>query len=295
MKPAPFTYYRPTSLGDAAQRLRDGADEGALVIAGGQSLVPMMALRVAYATELIDLNALDGLGTPRVEGDSFVIPTLTRHATFHDTEAAPAPLGALLHGVAEHIAHYPIRQRGTFGGSLSHADPSSEWCLVTATLDGTIHLLSADGPRTVEAADWSDGPMSTTREPDEILTEVHLPLLPGNTLWGFYEFNRRAGDFALGMALCVLEMDGDSVAAARIGLGGIEDHPRRIPEAEDALVGQPLGAASIGAAASAAMQAVDPMEDATTSAEYRRDLTGTVITRALEAARSRAPAPAETA
>ncbi|HBM58215.1 MAG TPA: hypothetical protein DD444_03380 [Citreicella sp.] len=295
MKPAPFTYYRPTSLEDAAQRLRDGADDGALILAGGQSLVPMMALRVAYATELIDLNALDGLDRPRVEGDSLVIPTLTRHATFHDARAAPAPLGDLLACVAAHIAHYPIRQRGTFGGSLSHADPSSEWCLVTATLDGTVCLLSADGPREVAARDWSDGPMSTTRDPDEILTEVRLPLPEASASWGFYEFNRRAGDFALGMALCVINLQDDRITAARIGIGGIEDHPRRLPEAEAALIGRAFDAAAMAAAAEAAMRAVDPMEDATTSAEYRRDLTGTVITRALEAARLRTLALADPA
>lgn len=287
MKPAPFNYYRPTSLKDAAQRLRDGADDGALILAGGQSLVPMMALRVAYATELIDLNALGGLDMPRVDGNSLAIPTLTRHATFHDARAAPAPLGKLLACVAKHIAHYPIRQRGTFGGSLSHADPSSEWCLVTVTLDGTICLLSAEGQREVAARDWCDGPMSTTREPDEILTEVRLPLLATSESWGFYEFNRRAGDFALGMALCVINLQDDRITAARIGLGGIEDHPRRLPEAEKTLIGRNFDAAAIAAAAQTAMRVVDPMEDATTSADYRRDLTGTVITRALEAARLR--------
>lgn len=295
MKPAPFTYYRPTSLEDAAQRLRDGADEGAVILSGGQSLVPMMALRVAYANELIDLNALDGLDIPRVVGDRFVIPTLTPHATFHDRGVAPAPLGDLLAGVAKHIAHYPIRHRGTFGGSLAHADPSSEWSLVTTTLDGVISLISADGSREVPASEWCDGAMSTTREPDEILTELRLPLLSDAARWGFYEFNRRAGDFALGMALCVVEMDGDRITTARVGIGGIEDHPRRLPDAEAALIGKTFDADAIAAAATAAVATVDPMEDATTSADYRRDLAGTVITRALDAARTRVVAPAEPA
>ena len=125
---------------------------------------------------------------------------------------------------------------------------------------------------------------------------ARLPPLPeASASWGFYEFNRRAGDFALGMALCVIDLQDDRITAARIGIGGIEDHPRRLPEAEAALIGRAFDAAAMAAAAEAAMRAVDPMEDATTSAEYRRDLTGTVITRALEAARLRTLALADPA
>ncbi|WP_121066215.1 FAD binding domain-containing protein [Chachezhania antarctica] len=291
MKPAPFAYYRPATLEDAAARLADGADEGAMILAGGQSLVPMMALRVAYPSELIDLNTVPGLDTPRVEGNTLVIPALVRHATFHTPDPAFGPTGDLMASVVRHIAHHPIRQRGTFCGSLAHADPSSEWALTATTLGAELELLSVRGTRRIPIADWIDGAMSTTREPDEILTAAHLPLIPPGSLSGFYEVSRRAGDFALGMALVVLGMDGDRIGEASIGLGGIEEIPRRIPEAEAALQGQPATPESFATAAQAAMDAVDPMSDATTPASYRRDLAGTVIRRALAQAATRLPAP----
>ncbi|WP_158969480.1 FAD binding domain-containing protein [Chachezhania sediminis] len=281
MKPAPFAYYRPTSLEDAAARLAEGVDDGAMILAGGQSLVPMMALRVAYPSELIDLNVLPDLGTPFIDGTALVVPALTRHASFHKADPAFGVTGRMMAEVVRHIAHYPIRQRGTFCGSLAHADPSSEWALTANVLGAELELLSTRGTRRVPIADWCDGAMSTTREPDEILVATHLPLLSETTRTGFCEISRRAGDFALGMALVAIEVQGDTITAARVGLGGIEDAPRRIAEAEAELIGQPATPDTFAKAADAAMAVVEAMGDATTPPEYRRDLAGTVIRRAL--------------
>ncbi len=151
------------------------------------------------------------------------------------------PLGALLAYVARHIAHYPIRMRGTFCGSLAHADPSSEWCLVSATLDATMVAKSTRGERLIAAADFFEGIMSTALAEDELLAEVRLPLLAADTKFGFYEFSRRAGDFAMASSLVTYRLAGGKIADARVGVGGAEPSPRRIAEAEAALNGQAPG------------------------------------------------------
>jgi carbon-monoxide dehydrogenase medium subunit len=183
-----------------------------------------------------------------------------------------------------HIAHHPIRTRGTFCGSLAHADPASEWCLVAATLGAEMVAASRRGTRTIAAKDFFAGIMTTALTEDELLIETRLPLLPPDTRFGFYEFSRRAGDFAIAMALATWRLRDDRMAEPRIGIGGAEPKPRRIAEAEAALAGQKPGAEAFAAAAEAAATAVDAMEDFNYSAEYRRDLVRTVTYRALERA-----------
>lgn len=283
MKPAPFVLHRPATLDDALSILADVSEEGGLVLAGGQSLVPMMALRVAYPPHLVDINNVEGLGTIGVEDDRLVIGATVRHAAFH-RPVVEGCLGDMLAAVSRNIAHYPIRKRGTFCGSLAHADPSSEWCLVARTLDATLTLANVSGHRDVEAADYFVGAMSTAREPDEILVRARLPLLAATATFGFYEFNRRAGDFALGMCLATYSLEGGVMRSVRIGIGGIEETARRAEAAERLLEGQVPGSGIFAEAATAAQDDVDPMEDATTSAEYRRDLTAVVVRRALAGA-----------
>lgn len=285
MKPAPFTLHRPKTLEEAVSILADVADDGGLVIAGGQSLVPMMALRVVYPTDLVDINAIDALGSVRVEGDVLVIGATVRHAAFH-APIVDGCLGGLLAKVSRHIAHYPIRMRGTFCGSLAHADPASEWCLVAATLDAEMHLVNANGTRVVDARDFFTGAMTTSREADELLVEARLPLLSEQAAFGFYEFNRRAGDFALGMALAALEMRDGRMTDVRVGIGGIEEAPRRLDAVEAVLEGKAPDDNLFEAAGKAAAAAVDPLEDPLTSADYRRDLAAVVVRRALQAATS---------
>jgi len=194
------------------------------------------------------------------------------------------PLGRLLAKVVRHIAHYPIRTRGTFCGSIAHADPASEWCLVVAALDAEMVARSASGTRTIPAGEYFRGIMTTALNEDDLLTEVRLPILPADTHCGFYEFNRRAGDFAIAMALVTYRLQNGRMVEPRVAVGGAEPQPRRIATAEQALAGQAPGKPAFEAAAEAAATAVEPLDDVITSAEYRRDLVRTVTRRALEQA-----------
>ena len=281
MKPAPFIRHTPRSVDAAIAALGEYAAQDGRVLAGGQSLVPIMAFRMARPAHLIDINEVAGLDRLAVEDDTLSIGALVRHAAFHRPVAA-GPLGPLLSYVARHIAHYPIRMRGTFCGSLAHADPSSEWCLVAATLGGQLVARSVRGERIIAAADFLEGIMSTALAEDELLCEARLPLLPDDSRFGFYEFSRRAGDFAMAAALVTYRLEGGVIADARVGLGGAEDRPRRIAQAEAALNGQPPDDKAFRAAAEIAAEVIDPLEDAQTSADYRRDLVRAVTRRALE-------------
>jgi carbon-monoxide dehydrogenase medium subunit len=283
MKPAAFRYHAPKTVDQAVALLAEVAPADGRVLAGGQSLVPTMAFRLARPGHLVDINGIDGLDRLATTDGKLAIGACVRHAAFY-RPAADGPLGQLLSTVVRHIAHHPIRTRGTFCGSLAHADPASEWCLVAATLGAEMVAASRRGTRTIAAKDFFAGIMTTALTEDELLIETRLPLLPPDTRFGFYEFSRRAGDFAIAMALATWRLRDDRMAEPRIGIGGAEPKPRRIAEAEAALAGQKPGAEAFAAAAEAAATAVDAMEDFNYSAEYRRDLVRTVTYRALERA-----------
>jgi aerobic carbon-monoxide dehydrogenase medium subunit len=281
MKPAAFRYHAPKTVDEALSILAQVAPEDGRILAGGQSLVPTMAFRLARPAHLVDINGVDALNRLAVEGDKLCIGACVRHVAFH-RPVVDGPLGKLLSKVVRHIAHYPIRTRGTFCGSLAFADPASEWCTVAVALGAEIVAKSTRGTRIISAQDFFQGIMTTALAEDELLAEVRLPLLPADTRFGFYEFSRRAGDFAIAMALAVYRLKDGRIAEPRIAVGGAEPTARRIAEAEQALAGAPAGPESFAAAADAAAAAVDPMKDAMTSAEYRRDLVRTVTRRALE-------------
>jgi len=281
MKPAPFVHHVPKTLDEALQTLAEVAPKDGRVLAGGQSLVPIMAFRLAKPAHLVDINGVAGLDKLASDGKTLSIGACVRHAAFHKAVVAN-PLGQLLAIVARHIAHYPIRTRGTFCGSLAHADPSSEWCLVAATLDATIVARSVRGARSIAASVFFAGIMATTLAEDELLAEVRLPLLSNDTRFGFNEFSRRAGDFAMAASLATYRVQDGKIRDARVGVGGAESFPRRIPEAEAALNGNAATDAAFRAAADAAAKAIDPLEDHQTNADYRRDLVRAVVRRALE-------------
>ena len=283
MKPARFRYHAPKTIEEAVDTLAEVAGEDGRVLAGGQSLVPIMAFRLARPGHLVDINDVEALRRLTVEGQRLCIGACVRHAAFH-TPVVDGPLGRLLATVVRHIAHYPIRTRGTFCGSIAHADPAAEWCLVAAALGAEMVARRAAGTRTIPAQDFFRGIMTTALEEDELLIEVRLPVLPADTRFGFYEFNRRAGDFALGMALVAFRLQDGVIREPRVALGGIESQPRRIAEAEQLLAGRSAERAAFEAAAAAVASVVDPLEDAVTSATYRRDLSRTVTRRALERA-----------
>jgi carbon-monoxide dehydrogenase medium subunit len=283
MKPAAFRYHAPTTVEQAIATLAEVAVEDGRVLAGGQSLVPMMAFRLARPAHLVDINGIESLARLAVAEGKLAIGACVRHAAFY-SPVTEGPLGRLLATVVRHIAHHPIRTRGTFCGSIAHADPASEWCTVAATLDAEMILRSARGARTVAAKDFFAGIMTTAREDDELLTQVRLPILAPYTRFGFCEFSRRAGDFALGMALATYRVENGAIVEPRIGAGGAEARPRRIAEAEAALAGRAPEPEVFAAAADAAAAAIEPLEDFNTSAGYRRDLLRVMTRRALERA-----------
>ena len=280
MKPAPFDYHAPRTVEEALSLLATHGEE-ARILAGGQSLVPTMAFRMARPGVLVDINRIAGLAFIRPEGGVLRIGALARHARF-ETAVAPGPVGALLARVVRHIAHAPIRQRGTFCGSLAHADPASEWCATSLALGGTLVLAGPRGRREVAAEDWFHGVFTTAIEAGEMLAEAHLPLLGPDWRCGFAEFARRAGDFALAMAVVALRLDGTGrVAEARIALGGIAGRPELATEAAAALVGRSPGDGTEAAAECAATRC-DPQDDIHAPAAYRRDLVRVMVRRAIE-------------
>jgi aerobic carbon-monoxide dehydrogenase medium subunit len=283
MKPASFRYHAPKTIDDAVKLLAEVAGEDGRILAGGQSLVPTMAFRLAKPAHLVDINGVEALNRIAVAGGKLVIGACVRHAAFHQ-QVCEGPLGKLLTDVVKHIAHYPIRNRGTFCGSLAHSDPASEWCLLLAALDGEVVAKSLRGDRVIAARDFFKGIMTTALRDDELLLEARLPLLPAGTRCGFYEFSRRAGDFALAAAVGIYRLDGGNIVEPRLAIGAAEVNPRRIVEAERALAGAAPDDKAFRAAAQAAMAAIEPMEDVINSAEFRRDLVLAVARRALERA-----------
>jgi carbon-monoxide dehydrogenase medium subunit len=275
VKPAPFEYHAPQTVAALCELIDRHADDGK-ILAGGQSLVPVMNFRLARPAQLFDINGIRELDFLKLENKKLRIGALTRHAAFHQP-VVPGPTGTLLAEVVRHIAHYPIRQRGTFAGSIAHADPASEWCLVIVALDGEIVARSVHGERVIAAKDYFRGTFATALEPNELITEVKLPVLDDSWRTGFYEYSRRAGDFALAMTAAAVHHEKGKVREARIAHGGVEDRPSRCVPAEQALVAgrTPAQAADI------VSQSVNPMQDLHADAPYRRDLVRATTLRAL--------------
>lgn len=280
MKPARFVRHAVRTVDEAVAALAEYAPEGGRILAGGQSLVPMMAFRLAQPAHLIDINGIDGIGAVTIADGTMRIPAGVRHAAFH---RAPGGLGPVLATVARHIAHLPIRTRGTFCGSLANADPASEWCVVMAALDGTVVARSMGGERTIAAAGLFRGVMTTALREDEMLVEARLPVPPGMR-FGFDECSRRAGDYAMAMTFAAFRVVDGRIADARIASGGVEGHPRRLTQAEAALDGAIPGTEAFARAADAAAAAVVPMEDGQVPVALRRDLLRATTRRALAAA-----------
>jgi aerobic carbon-monoxide dehydrogenase medium subunit len=283
VKPAAFEYFLPRTVDEALSMLAEF--EGAKVLAGGQSLVPAMNFRLARPAALIDVNQISGLDRVTFGETEVRIGALTRHRRLEKPDVS-GPIARLLGEMARHVGHMPIRVRGTFGGSLAHADPAAEWCLLARTLDATIVAGSASGTREIPAEEFFATVFTTTLRPDELLTEVRLPQLDERHLVGFSEFSRRAGDFALAMVLVAAEVDDGVVRSARIGAGGVSDVPVRLSAAETALIGNRWETATWEAASEVAEGEVEPFEDIHGSVEYRRDLMAALLRRACSQAAS---------
>jgi carbon-monoxide dehydrogenase medium subunit len=269
---------------EAVGLLRD-LGEDAKVLAGGQSLVPAMNFRLARPDALIDIRRVaHGDRAPiravRVGDDKVTIGALVRHVEL-ERGAVDGPLGTLLRQAGRVIGHLPIRTRGTFGGSIAHADPASEWCALAALLDAEMTLESAGGQRTVGYDDFFVTVFTTAIEADEILTAVTLPALGSDHRVGFAEFSRRAGDFAIVLAMAVLRLEGARITEARVALGGVADRPIRATVAEQLLIGEAPSDAAYRAAGDAAADGVHPAADIHGPPEYRQDLVRAMVRRAL--------------
>ena len=283
MKPACFVRHAVRTLDDAVAALAAYAPEGGRILAGGQSLVPMLAFRLAQPAYLIDINEIGGIGHVTCDGGTLRIPAGVRHAAFH-RPGIGGRLGTLLALVARHIAHLPIRTRGTFCGSLANADPASEWCVVLAALDGWVVARSTSGERVIPASGFFRSIMTTALRDDEMLVEARLPIPPDDTRFGFDECSRRAGDYAQSMTLAAYRLVDGRIADARIAVGGVEGHPRRLTTAEAVLEGEAATLPVFARAAEAAAAAIDAMADHQVSASLRRDLVRATTRRALVAA-----------
>jgi aerobic carbon-monoxide dehydrogenase medium subunit len=280
MKPSSFDYHAPTDLNEAIILLSTLDD--AQILSGGQSLVPAMSFRLAAPKHLIDINNILELQQLRTVDGWLIVGAGVRHAAMAKPPVA-GPLGVLLPQIVAHIAHYTIRTRGTVCGSLAHADPASEWCLMSVVLEAVMIARSAAGSRQIAAREYFHGLMTTDLRPNEILSEIRIPVPPADAKFGFYEFSRRAGDYAIGMALASWLPDHGVMTQVRIGIGGIEGSPRRITDAEMILEGQAPTVAAFAAAAEAVASGVEPLEDLQADDAYRRDIARVAVRRALEA------------
>jgi carbon-monoxide dehydrogenase medium subunit len=285
LKPPSFDYAAPTTLDEAIGLLAEHADAEARPLAGGQSLIPMMNFRLAKPGYLVDLRRVAGLTGIRREGDTLVIGAMTRMAEVERSPevAVAAPLAAEAIGL---VAHVPVRNSGTVGGSLAHADPAAELPTVVLALDGELVAAGPGGSRTIAAADFFTGPYSTALEPDEILTELRLPVWPGGH--AFTEFSRTHANFAVVAVAALVDADGDRVRRASVALAGMGPTPLRAPSAEQALQGTSGDAAAIRAAAAAAVADLSPVGDLHASAETRLAVAQAYLRRGLELAVARA-------
>jgi len=285
MKPAAFEYIVADSVEMAVASLAQAGD--AKIIAGGQSLVPMLNFRLLRPSVLVDINRIPNLAYVREDGGVVRIGALTRH---HQLETSPviARHFPVLTEAMAHVAHLAIRNRGTIGGSLSHADPAAELPMMALLLDAELRVVSASGARAVAARDFFRDALSVDLAEDEIVTEVVLPKLPPNTGWGFEEVARRSGDFALAAVAATLTLSDGKIAQARIAMTGVAPTARRVTEAEMLLIGQRLDDGVDSDVIEAVRAATEPPTDLHASAEYRRHLVGVLAGRALAAAWGRA-------
>jgi len=283
MKPARFDYACPATLGEAVALLaaRPGA---AKPLAGGQSLMPVLAFRLAQPSLLVDLRKIPELDRIAIGADGVRLGASVRWRDI-ERDARLAAAHPLLRAAVAHVAHYQIRNRGTVGGSLAHADPAAELPGIAVACDAEIRIVGANGARTVQAGAFFTGALSTVLAPDEIITELHLPAWPAARRWGFEEFARRRGDFALaGIAAFYDPAAGGRAENAHIAVIGACARPHRIAAAEAALNGRAVEEATILAAARAAAAAVDPPSDLHADADYRRALVEVMVERALKRA-----------
>jgi aerobic carbon-monoxide dehydrogenase medium subunit len=279
VKPAAFSYHRPASVDEALALLaRFGAD--AKIIAGGQSLVPMMNMRLASPAQLVDINDLSELAQLRVRGDRLEVGALARHRGIAESAVA-AEHCPLLVQAARTIGHYAIRERGTVGGSLAHADPAAQHALVAATLGARLTLARKGGQRVVEAGEFLQSAMTTALAPEEMVVAVSYPRAAAGEVSAYRMFNQRHGDYAIVAVAATLAVADGRVTGLRLGVGGVGPVPQRLDAVAEAFRGRVASVDWIAEVARAARDAVAPEENPRVPALYRKELTETLVARAL--------------
>lgn len=285
MKPAAFEYHRAYTPTEVVELLTELGDD-AKILAGGQSLTPMMNFRFAQPSALVDINTVEGLDYVRRDGDALCIGALTRHRSIETTTAAGVRDGfAVLPRAARWIGHYPIRTRGTVGGSIAHSDPTAEWCLLARLFDADVVLLGTHGTRRVSSAEWFTGFLTTSARPDELVVEVRLNRPRRHA--ALTEYARRRGDFAIVAAAVAFDVVDGRCRDVDVVLGGVAGVPLAVPEAAAAVEGAVACDATWAEAARAAAAVVDPSADVHGDAEYRRHLVDTLTARAFAEAYGR--------
>jgi CO/xanthine dehydrogenase FAD-binding subunit len=283
MKPPPFEYCAPRSLKDAVDLL--AADPSAMVLAGGQSLIPAMNMRFANPSRLVDIQHVAGLKGISVEDGQIVVKAMTRHRELELSEEA-FRLNPLIREAMGHVAHVPIRNRGTVVGSLCHADAAAEMPTVLLVMDGTVVAEGPRGRREIAARDFFQFHMTTSRAPDEIIVEARFPSLPPGAGWSFHEFTRRHGDYAIAAVAAVVGRTGDKDVVS-LAACGVASRPIRLTRCEEIFAEQGFTDASMRAAADAAKEVVTAPDDIHATSSYRRDLLATLVIRSVEKALAR--------
>jgi len=282
MKLPPFEYACPTTIAEAVTLLA-AHDGDAKPLAGGQSLVPMLAFRVASPALLVDLRKLAELRQIKIGDDGITLGAMVRWRDILD-DARLKTAHPLLVAAIEHVAHYQIRNRGTVGGSMAHADPAAELPGVAVTCEAKIAVVGTAGARVIAAADFFHGPLTTALKPDEIITEIRLPAWPAQRRFGFAEFSRRRGDFAMAAAALFYDEEAGKANNAHVGAIGVADRPIRLAAVEAVINGGAIDEATIAKAEAAAAASVDPPSDIHASGAYRKALIGVMVERALRSA-----------
>jgi aerobic carbon-monoxide dehydrogenase medium subunit len=283
LKPSKFTYHAPQSI-DEAVSLLSRNDGSARVLAGGQSLIPIMNFRMASPSALVDLGKIPNLAYIREDGGAIRIGAMTRQRSIEFSPLIHDKL-PLLHEAIGWVGHLPTRSRGTVGGSIAHADPSTEIPVVLQALEGEVTARGPNGERTIKAEDLFVGPLTTALEPNEILTEIRFPVMPADTGYAFEEFARRHGDFAIVAIAAAVGIDGGACRWVRLAVAGAGPTPLKLTAAVAILLNKGLEPAAIDEASDAASEELlEPTSDNNGSAEFRRHLTKVLTGRAIRRA-----------
>ena len=286
MKPAAFDYIAPNSLEAAVEAIAAANGDGK-VLAGGQSLMPLLNFRMTRPTVVVDLMHIPGMSFIELRGNAVAIGAMTRHADleFSDLVAQKLPVMA---AAMRHVAHLAIRNKGTIGGSLSHADPAAELPMLAVFYGATLKVQGSNGRRDIAAEDFFVSALTNCLDPDEIVFEIDFPVLASHAGWAFEEVARRFGDFALACIAVSFDVLDDKIADARVAVMGVADTPRRLREAEQVLKGARRGPEAAARFAEVVRSCLSPPSDIHVSAEYRKNLIGALAERAFTTAWTRA-------